>query len=64
MNRIILLSIGGKLTYLVVTNGELLLLVYESFCILYFLTFGNHFCGSFGKLNNKAICMSLFYMYF
>ena len=64
MNRVILLSISGKLTYLVVTTGDLLLLVYESFCILYSIAFGNHFCGSFGKSNNEAICMSLFYMYF
>ena len=48
--------------HLVVTASELLLHVYESFCILYTLAFGDHFCGSFGKPKNGAICMSLFCM--
>ena len=46
------------------TVGELLLPMYEFFCILKTLIFGDHFCGSFGKPNNRAICVSLFYMYF
>ena len=50
--------------YLVVAIGELLLPVYEFFYILWTLAFGDHFCGSFGKPKNGAICMSLFYMYF
>ena len=33
--------------------------MYESFCILKTLAFGNHFCGSFGKPKNGEICMSL-----
>ena len=49
--------------HLVATTGELFLPVHESFCILYTLAFDDHFCGSFGKPNNEAICMSLFYMY-
>ena len=32
------------------------------FFILYTLAFGKHFCGSFGKPKNGAICMFLFYM--
>ena len=50
--------------HLVVTVGKLFLHVYEPFCILYNLAFCDNFCGSFGKLKNGAICMSLFYMYF
>ena len=38
--------------HLVVTTGELLLLVYESFCILQTLAFGDHFYGPFGKPKN------------
>ena len=46
------------------TVGELLLPVYESFSILYTLTFGDHFCESFGKLKYGATFMSLFCIYF
>ena len=35
-----------------------------SLFVFYRLAFGDHFCGSFGKPDNEAICMSLFYMYF
>ena len=63
MDRVILLLDRWEID-LVLTVGELLLPVYESFCILNALAFGDHFCGSFGKPNNVAICMSLFYMYF
>ena len=52
------------MTHLVVTTSELLLSVYESCFIFYRLAFGDHFCGSFGKLKGGAICMSLFYMHF
>ena len=39
------------------TVNELLLPVYESFCILKTLAFGDHFYGSFGKPKNEAICI-------
>ena len=46
------------------TVSELILPVYGSFCILYILTFVDHFCESFGKPKNGAIFMSLFCIYF
>ena len=36
--------------HLVVTTDELFLPVYESFCNLLTLAFGDNFCGSFDKL--------------
>ena len=35
-----------------------------SLFVFYRLAFCDHFCESFGKPKNGAICMSLFYMYF
>ena len=54
--------ISGKLTHLIMTIGELLLCVYEFFRILLILSFGNHFCRSFDKPKDGAICMYLFYI--
>ena len=50
--------------HLVVMVGEILLFVYQCSYIQKTLTFNNHFCGSFGKLNDRATSMFLFYMHF
>ena len=52
MNCVILLPYRWEIDHLVVMTDELLLPVYESFCILKTLAFGDHFCGSFGKPKN------------